>query len=248
MFQSSKTALLPFPINIVPYSLGKLPTSLPLLSVFSFNYVRHLFSRQLLGILLSELTLSFHSELSVVSCEGGICHGICWGAVLAAQMRHCWVYYVVPFCMSASVNHEWKGGVVLNQVSSDKGLQVYVHGGRNKKTARQSGAEVSPTGGRPRVPEQGDPGGSENSMQGQSKVSSLPRKPTETFCSWDLSPTKVSQTSVLSASSTLRVGKIRATFKQIYTTSDWSNISALRNYYTLTALTRFAEGAYCAIT
>lgn len=240
MFKRSKTALLSFPINIIPYSLGNLPTSLPLLSVFSFNYVRHLFSMQLLGILLSELTLSFHSELSVVSCEGGICHGICWGAVLlAAQMRHCWVYYIVPFCMSASVNHEGKGGVVLNQVSSDKGLQLCAHGGRNKKTARQAGA---PTGGRPTVPEQGDPGESENSMQGQSKVSSLPRKPTETFCSWDLSPTKVSQTSVLSTSSTPRVGKIRATCKQIYTTSDWSNISALRNYYTLTALTRFAEG------
>lgn len=149
------------------------------------------------------------------------------------------------------MNAKREGGVVLSQVSPHKGLQLCVHGGRSKQTARQAGAEVSPTGGRHRVPEQGDPGGSENSMQGQPKVSSLPRKPTETSCSQDLSPTKVSQTSVLSASSASRMDKVRApypeTCKQIYTTSDWSNISALRNYYTLTALNRFAEGAYCAI-
>lgn len=81
-----------------------------------------------LGILLVELALSFHSAqplCSHLSCDAGICHGICWGAVLVKQIRdmvEC-VAWLPSACLPLQVmNAKREGVMVLTWVLSHTGL------------------------------------------------------------------------------------------------------------------------------
>lgn len=116
MFQRSKRAVFPFPISTTLCSMRRLPTPLSVLSsiYFSFNYVWSLSSRYLFGHFANRISFEHSQRVASVVIPQLWSGYVPWYLLGCCSChtdeKHGGVHHTAPFCLSASVNHEYRKG------------------------------------------------------------------------------------------------------------------------------------------